>query len=120
MYNYTYLVISSTQLETDRFLLQLKCTRSIFQYDELFGKGHFSREDIVTALTVHEGHVDVALQELLRTQGKPFMLKIWGQAEPAAVNSAAPVAPAAAMAQDDDRGQQKLAPQHTAGAGMVN
>ena len=33
-----------------------------FQYDELASKGNFSREDIVTMLTAHEGSSDAAFQ----------------------------------------------------------
>ena len=33
-----------------------------FQYDELASKGSFSREDIVTMLTAHEGSSDAAFQ----------------------------------------------------------
>ena len=32
------------------------------QYDELASKGNFSREDIVTMLTAHEGSSDAAFQ----------------------------------------------------------
>ena len=53
----------------------------MFQYDELQSKGNFSREDIVTMLTAHEGNVDAAFQELNKAQLKPFLMRIWGQAE---------------------------------------
>ena len=32
------------------------------KYDELHSKGNFTREDIVTMLTAHEGNVDAAFQ----------------------------------------------------------
>merc|ERR1719347_1869281 len=57
------------------------------KYDELQSKGNFSREDIVTMLTAHEGNVDAAFQELNKAQLKPFLMRIWGQAEPAEVGS---------------------------------
>ena len=59
------------------------------QYDELFSKGNFAREDIVTMLTAHEGNVDAAFQELNKAQLKPFLMRIWGQAEPTEVASGA-------------------------------
>ena len=61
----------------------------LFQYDEMLSKGNFSREDIVTMLTAHEGNTDAALQELNKAQLKPFLMRIWGQAEPAEVTSGA-------------------------------
>ena len=36
-----------------------------FQYDELASKGNFSREDIVTMLTAHEGSSDAAFQVII-------------------------------------------------------
>merc|ERR1711892_1660437 len=59
------------------------------KYDELLGKGNFSREDIVTMLTAHEGNTDAALQELNKAQLKPFLMRIRGQAEPAGVTRGA-------------------------------
>ena len=38
-------------------------------------------------LTAHEGNVDAAFQELNKAQLKPFLMRIWGQAEPAEVGS---------------------------------
>ena len=61
----------------------------LFQYDELHSKGNFSREDIVTMLTAHEGNVEAAFQELNKAQLKPFLMRIWGQAEPGEVASGA-------------------------------
>ena len=40
-------------------------------------------------LTAHEGNTDAALQELNKAQLKPFLMRIWGQAEPAEVTSGA-------------------------------
>merc|ERR1719195_2002417 len=51
------------------------------KYDELHSKGNFTREDIVTMLTAHEGNVDAAFQELNKAQLKPFLMRIWGQQE---------------------------------------
>ena len=50
-------------------------------------KGNFSREDIVTVLTAHQGNVEAAFQELNKAQLKPFLMRIWGQAEPGEVES---------------------------------
>ena len=49
------------------------------QYDQLCGKGNFSREDIVTVLTTNQGNVEAAFQELNKVQLKPFLMRIWGQ-----------------------------------------
>merc|ERR1719474_111654 len=51
------------------------------KYEELMGKGNFSREDTVTMLTAHNGNVEAAFQELNKAQLKPFLLRIWGQGE---------------------------------------
>merc|ERR1719209_1856423 len=59
------------------------------KYDELLSKGNFAREDIVTMLTAHEGNVEAAFQELNKAQLKPFLMRIWGQAEPSEVASGA-------------------------------
>ncbi|XP_016977834.1 E3 ubiquitin-protein ligase lubel isoform X3 [Drosophila rhopaloa] len=48
------------------------------KYRKLAAKGNFLREDIVNALTAHQGNVDQALVELNRTQLKPFLMRIWG------------------------------------------
>ena len=58
-----------------------------FQYDELCSKGNFTREDIVTVLTAHQGNVEAAFQELNKAQLKPFLMRIWGQPEPGEVES---------------------------------
>ncbi|KAH8251375.1 hypothetical protein KR032_010234 [Drosophila birchii] len=48
------------------------------KYRKLASKGNFLRDDIVNALTAHQGNVDQALLELNRTQLKPFLMRIWG------------------------------------------
>ncbi|XP_073822713.1 linear Ubiquitin E3 ligase isoform X11 [Musca autumnalis] len=48
------------------------------KYREISSKGNFSREDVVTALTTHQGNVEMALLDLGRTQLKPFLMRIWG------------------------------------------
>ena len=58
-----------------------------FQYDQLCGKGNFSREDIVTVLTANQGNVDAAFQELNKVQLKPFLMRIWGQGDSNEVTS---------------------------------
>merc|ERR1719340_432530 len=57
------------------------------KYDELCSKGKFASEDIVTVLTAHQGNVEAAFQELNKAQLKPFLMRIWGQAEPGDVDS---------------------------------
>ncbi|XP_062125231.1 E3 ubiquitin-protein ligase lubel isoform X6 [Drosophila sulfurigaster albostrigata] len=47
-------------------------------YSKLAAKGNFSNEDIVNALTAHQGNLDQAVFELNRTQLRPFLLRIWG------------------------------------------
>ena len=58
-----------------------------FQYDQLCGKGNFSREDIVTVLTANQGNVEAAFQELNKVQLKPFLMRIWGQGDSSEVAS---------------------------------
>ncbi|XP_017024060.1 E3 ubiquitin-protein ligase lubel isoform X1 [Drosophila kikkawai] len=48
------------------------------KYRKLASKGNFLRDDIVNALTGHQGNVEQALLELNRTQLKPFLMRIWG------------------------------------------
>ncbi|XP_030555098.1 uncharacterized protein LOC115758543 isoform X2 [Drosophila novamexicana] len=48
------------------------------KYRKLAAKGNFLSEDIVNALTAHQGNVEQALMELNRTQLKPFLMRIWG------------------------------------------
>uniref|UniRef100_T1PN93 IBR domain protein n=1 Tax=Musca domestica TaxID=7370 RepID=T1PN93_MUSDO len=48
------------------------------KYREISSKGNFSREDVVTALTTHQGNVEMALMDLGRNQLKPFLMRIWG------------------------------------------
>ncbi|XP_013099098.2 E3 ubiquitin-protein ligase lubel isoform X1 [Stomoxys calcitrans] len=48
------------------------------KYREISSRGNFSREDVVTALTTHQGNVEAALLDLGRTQLKPFLMRIWG------------------------------------------
>lgn len=47
-------------------------------FNAIKSQGNYSREDIVTNLTVHHGNADLALSELNRVQLKPFLLKIFG------------------------------------------
>lgn len=49
------------------------------KYHEIATRGNFTREDIVTSLTIHHGNVELALIELNKTQLKPFLMRIWGQ-----------------------------------------
>ncbi|KAH8244390.1 hypothetical protein KR026_008332, partial [Drosophila bipectinata] len=48
------------------------------KYRKLASKGNFLRDDIVNALTAHQGNMEQALLELNRTQLKPFLMRIWG------------------------------------------
>ena len=64
----------------------------MFQYDELTSKGNFEREDIVTALTAHDGNLDLAFQELNKLQLRPFLMRIWGQGDSGDVASGTPTA----------------------------
>ncbi|XP_068140616.1 E3 ubiquitin-protein ligase lubel isoform X2 [Drosophila tropicalis] len=48
------------------------------KYRRLAAKGNFLRDDIVNALTAHQGNVEQALLDLNRTQLKPFLMRIWG------------------------------------------
>ena len=59
----------------------------MLQYDQLCAKGNFSREDIVTVLTAHQGNTEAAFQELNKVQLKPFLMRIWGQGDSGEVAS---------------------------------
>ncbi|XP_063229781.1 LOW QUALITY PROTEIN: E3 ubiquitin-protein ligase lubel [Bacillus rossius redtenbacheri] len=48
------------------------------KYAELFSRGNFTREDIVTVLTANHGNLEAAYLELSKTQLKPFLMRIWG------------------------------------------
>lgn len=48
------------------------------KFNDIFARGNYSREDIVTALTAHQGDLDMALIDLGKTQLKPFLMRIWG------------------------------------------
>lgn len=48
------------------------------KFNDIVARGNYSREDIVTALTAHQGNFDMALVELGKTQLKPFLMRIWG------------------------------------------
>jgi len=88
------------------------------KYDELQSKGNFSREDIVTMLTAHEGNVDAAFQELNKAQLKPFLMRIWGQAENAEGSSEATnnAEEAAGLQADNEDGEAfEDAPEETPG-----
>lgn len=47
-------------------------------FNAIKAQGNYSRDDIVTYLTQHQGNVDLTLNELNRLQLKPFLLKIFG------------------------------------------
>lgn len=48
------------------------------KYRELSSKTNYSREDIVSALTAHQGNMEMALMDLGNSQLKPFLMRIWG------------------------------------------
>ncbi|XP_055299571.1 E3 ubiquitin-protein ligase lubel isoform X2 [Sitodiplosis mosellana] len=58
-------------------------------YNTIKGQGNYSREDIVSTLTAHNGNVEMAMAELNRLQMKPFLLKI--QSSPAAPEIEPPI-----------------------------
>ena len=60
------------------------------QYAQLAGRGSFSREDVITALTANHGSVEAAYLDLNRTQLKPFLMRIWGPPQGVEVNEGAP------------------------------
>ncbi|XP_059093166.1 uncharacterized protein LOC131888343 isoform X2 [Tigriopus californicus] len=59
------------------------------KYDALCSKGNFEKEDILNALTAHNGDFEDSCQELNKLQLRPFLMRIWGQPEPAEVTSGA-------------------------------
>ena len=71
------------------------------QYDQLCGKGNFSREDIVTVLTTNQGNVEAAFQELNKVQLKPFLMRIWGQGDSSEVASGQTQASTISAGDDD-------------------
>ncbi|XP_045471212.1 E3 ubiquitin-protein ligase lubel isoform X1 [Harmonia axyridis] len=48
------------------------------KYADIASRGDYSREDIVTVLTANHGDLEVAYNELNKTQLKPFLMRIWG------------------------------------------
>lgn len=58
-------------------------------FNAIKAQGNYSRDDIVTCLTQHQGNVDLAMNELNRLQLKPFLLKIFGSPSGADNQSAA-------------------------------
>ncbi|XP_046385268.1 E3 ubiquitin-protein ligase lubel-like isoform X2 [Ischnura elegans] len=48
------------------------------KYAELVSRGNFTREDIVSALSNSQGNVEMAFNELSKSQLKPFLMRIWG------------------------------------------
>lgn len=58
-------------------------------FNAIKAQGNYSRDDIVTYLTQHQGNVDLTLNELNRLQLKPFLLKIFGSPSGAENQSAA-------------------------------
>lgn len=58
-------------------------------YNTIKAQGNYSREDIVTSLTAHNGNAEMAMAELNRLQMKPFLLKI--QSSPAGASSDAAI-----------------------------
>ena len=77
------------------------------KYDELCSKGNFTREDIVTVLTAHQGNVEAAFQELNKAQLKPFLMRIWGQPEPGEVESGQDINALNVEASNDTKGKKK-------------
>ena len=77
------------------------------KYDELCSKGNFTREDIVTVLTAHQGNVEAAFQELNKAQLKPFLMRIWGQPEPGEVESGQDINALNVEASNETKGKKK-------------
>lgn len=48
------------------------------KFQDIVQRGNYAREDIVTALTAHQGNMDLALIDLGKTHIKPFLMRIWG------------------------------------------
>lgn len=48
------------------------------KFNDIVQRGNYAREDIVTALTTHQGNMDLALIDLGKTHMKPFLMRIWG------------------------------------------
>ena len=72
-------------------------------------KGSFVREDIITVLTAHQGNVEAAFQELNKAQLKPFLMRIWGQAEPGEVESGQDIsANDASIPENEGKGENEL------------
>lgn len=49
------------------------------KFHEIMLEGSYQREDVVWALTAHQGNVDLALMDLAKSKHiKPFSMKVWG------------------------------------------
>lgn len=48
------------------------------KYKQIYDRGGFPREDIITALSNHNGNMELSLLELEKAQLKPFLMRVWG------------------------------------------
>lgn len=49
------------------------------KFNEIMCEGSYAREDVVWALTAHQGSLDLAIMDLAKSkQIRPFMMKVWG------------------------------------------
>lgn len=48
------------------------------KYKQIYDRGGYPREDIITALSNHNGDVELSLLDLEKAQLKPFLMRVWG------------------------------------------
>ena len=58
-------------------------------------------------MTAHDGDLDLAFQELNKLQLRPFLMRIWGQADPASGEVASGAAPQDGAAAAAENGKEK-------------
>lgn len=48
------------------------------KYKQIYDRGGFHREDILNALSSHNGNLELSLLDLEKAQMKPFLMRVWG------------------------------------------
>ncbi|KAL5281668.1 RNF31 family protein [Megaselia abdita] len=48
------------------------------KYKQIYDRGGFPREDILNALSNHNGNMELSLLDLEKAQLKPFLMRVWG------------------------------------------
>lgn len=48
------------------------------KYKQIYDRGGFPREDIISALSDNNGNMELSLLDLEKAQLKPFLMRVWG------------------------------------------